>query len=78
MIPRGEVGLIFASIGLSTHIIDDALYAAIIFVVILTTFITPPLLKLIAGNLGSKGGLETASLPESPALVTGNTFSDTS
>ena len=48
MIPRGEVGLIFASIGLSTHVINEALYASIVFVVIATTFITPPLLKLVA------------------------------
>jgi len=45
MIPRGEVGLIFASIGLTRNIITPAEYAAIIAVVIITTFITPPLLK---------------------------------
>jgi Kef-type K+ transport system membrane component KefB len=47
MIPRGEVGLIFASIGLTRSIITPAEYAAIIAVVIITTFITPPLLKLV-------------------------------
>ncbi len=46
MMPRGEVGLIFASIGLSSHIITNEVYAAILFVVAATTFITPPLLKL--------------------------------
>ena len=45
MIPRGEVGLIFASIGESKGIIGPPLYASIVFVVIVTTFITPPLLK---------------------------------
>ena len=48
MIPRGEVGLIFASIGLTTKVIDEPLYASIVFVVIVTTFMTPPLLKLVA------------------------------
>lgn len=48
MIPRGEVGLIFASIGISKGLIKDDLYSAIIFVVVVTTFITPPLLKVIA------------------------------
>ena len=48
MIPRGEVGLIFASIGLSTKVINEGLYASIVFVVIVTTFMTPPLLKLVA------------------------------
>jgi len=47
MLPRGEVGLIFASIGESRGIIGPPLYAAIVFVVIATTFITPPLLKLV-------------------------------
>ena len=46
MIPRGEVGLIFASIGLSKSIINSAEYSAIVAVVVFTTLITPPLLKL--------------------------------
>lgn len=45
MIPRGEVGLIFAAYGLSHQIISQQLYVAILLVVILTTFITPPILK---------------------------------
>jgi Kef-type K+ transport system membrane component KefB len=46
MIPRGEVGLIFASIGLSRGIIDSGEYASIVAIVVITTFITPPMLKL--------------------------------
>ncbi len=46
MIPRGEVGLIFASFGLTNQVISSALYSAIVAVVFFTTFITPPLLKL--------------------------------
>ncbi len=45
MIPRGEVGLIFAQIGLSSGAIDAPLYAAIVGMVIVTTFLAPPLLK---------------------------------
>ena len=45
MIPRGEVGLIFASIGRATGVLDGDLYAAIILVVLLTTIATPPLLR---------------------------------
>lgn len=48
MIPRGEVGLIFASIGLSRGIVSEGIYAAIIFVVVATTFVTPSLLKFSA------------------------------
>lgn len=50
MLPRGEVGLIFASIGLSKHIITSPIYAAIIIVVVVTTFITPPMLKFVASR----------------------------
>jgi len=45
MIPRGEVGLIFASIGKSIGVLDNAMFSSVIIVVILTTFITPPALK---------------------------------
>ena len=45
MIPRGEVGLIFAQIGLAAGIVDAGLYGAVVAMVIVTTFIAPPLLK---------------------------------
>jgi Kef-type K+ transport system membrane component KefB len=47
MMPRGEVGLIFASLGLSTLILTPDLYACLIVVVALTTFLPPLLLKWI-------------------------------
>jgi len=47
MIPRGEVGLIFASIGLSLKVFDASLYAAVLMVVVVTTLITPPILARI-------------------------------
>jgi Kef-type K+ transport system membrane component KefB len=50
MIPRGEVGLIFANIGLTLvvrgeRIIDSGTYSAVVIMVMLTTLITPPALK---------------------------------
>jgi Kef-type K+ transport system membrane component KefB len=45
MIPRGEVGLIFAQIGLTSKLISGGLYSAVALMVMLTTFITPPLLR---------------------------------
>lgn len=50
MIPRGEVGLIFANIGMSLsvqgeRIVDAATYSAVVVMVIVTTMITPPALK---------------------------------
>ena len=44
MIPRGEVGLIFAAIGSSLGVVDNNEYAMIVFMVLATTLITPPLL----------------------------------
>jgi Kef-type K+ transport system membrane component KefB len=45
MIPRGEVGLVFAGIGSASGVLSKPLEAAIIVMVILTTFIAPPLLR---------------------------------
>ncbi|WP_133127148.1 cation:proton antiporter [Legionella nagasakiensis] len=45
MIPRGEVGLVFASIGRKLGVMSDQLFSAIILMVIVTTLLAPPLLK---------------------------------
>ncbi len=45
MLPRGEVGLVFASIGRTLGVLSDDLFSAIILMVIVTTFIAPPWLK---------------------------------
>jgi Kef-type K+ transport system membrane component KefB len=47
MLPRGEVGLIFAGVGLGRGIIDQGQYGAILVVAALTTLASPILLKLI-------------------------------
>ena len=47
MIPRGEVGLIFAQMGLATHVFDEALFSAVTLMVIVTTLLAPPLLKAL-------------------------------
>jgi Kef-type K+ transport system membrane component KefB len=46
MMPRGEVALIFAGIGREHGILTPSLYAAILGVILLTTLVTPPALKL--------------------------------
>lgn len=51
LIPRGEVGLIFASIGKSVGVLDAHLFAVVIVVVILTTLVTPPLLTNIISRM---------------------------
>ncbi len=62
MIPRGEVGLIFAGIGLTLtvggeRIIDEAIFSAVVIMVIVTTMITPPILKwsMTRGEPPSRG-----------------------
>jgi Kef-type K+ transport system membrane component KefB len=62
MIPRGEVGLIFANVGLTLvvrgeQIIDAATYSAVVIMVMLTTLVTPPALKwsLARGARSAKG-----------------------
>jgi len=47
MVPRGEVGLIFAAIGLTAGILSGATYSAILIMVILSTFVVPPVLKVL-------------------------------
>ena len=73
MIPRGEVGLIFAAIGLANGVLDADQYGALILVVLLTTLMTPPLLRWrlgrTAGEMSGKvSGKETGEVAaEAPA-----------
>lgn len=60
MIPRGEVGLIFAGIGLTLmvkgeRILDEAVFSAILIMVIVTTIVTPPLLQWSFARAARKG-----------------------
>jgi Kef-type K+ transport system membrane component KefB len=47
MVPRGEVGLIFATIGKSLGVIDNKNFSILIVVLILTTLVTPPILTYL-------------------------------
>jgi Kef-type K+ transport system membrane component KefB len=47
MIPRGEVGLIFVSVGATSGILPAATQAGVVVMVIFTTFLAPPLLRLV-------------------------------
>ena len=61
MVPRGEVGLIFASFGLSAGLIAKDMYSALLLVIIITTFLGPLLLGIFFRD---KNG------SESPAVAT--------
>ncbi|MDR3620808.1 MAG: cation:proton antiporter [Paludisphaera borealis] len=61
MIPRGEVGLIFAQMGLDQGVFDAGMFGGVTLMVIVTTFLAPPLLKLL---LTSKNGGRIDEEPE--------------
>ncbi|MBZ5528849.1 MAG: cation:proton antiporter [Acidobacteriia bacterium] len=46
MVPRGEVGMVVAQIGLGLSVISSEVYAVVVFMVVATTLVTPLLLKL--------------------------------
>ena len=65
MVPRGEVGLIFAQMGLASGAIDASVFGAIMIMVLVTTFVTPPALAAIARtergiplDLPGEGGID--------------------
>ena len=51
MIPRGEVGMVVAQIGLGFQVITEDVYAIVVFMAIGSTVVAPPLLKLSYRNL---------------------------
>ena len=60
LVPRGEVGLIFAQLGLAAGVLTNERFGALMLMVIVTTFLTPPLLSLIA----TRGTPDEASAPD--------------
>jgi Kef-type K+ transport system membrane component KefB len=71
MVPRGEVGLIFAAIGaklvLDGHpIIESPVYSAVVVMVAVTTLVTPPILKIVLERGAQRQGDD--STPEVPAV----------
>jgi Kef-type K+ transport system membrane component KefB len=50
MVPRGEVGLIFARMGLTTGALTPELFGGLMIMVIGTTFVTPPWLAWLSGT----------------------------
>jgi Kef-type K+ transport system membrane component KefB len=54
MVPRGEVGLIFAAIGKQLEVISDMVFSVVVIMVILTTLLTPPILTFLLKRMGKK------------------------
>ncbi|OFH98057.1 Na(+)/H(+)-K(+) antiporter GerN [Clostridium acetireducens DSM 10703] len=68
MISRGEVALIVADIGIAAGFMKEAYFAPIILVVIVTTLITPILLKVVYSNKDSKNTKVTEQFSEETAM----------
>ena len=77
MIPRGEVGLIFAGIGatlilpnaggISEPVVGPTTFGAIVIMVIITTLVTPPALKWSLGRKVGRSRRQEQRLSEPPA-----------
>src|SRR5204863_1069300 len=68
MIPRGEVGLIFANIGLGLtvhgeRIVDERIFAAVVVAVMMTTLVTPPALKWRLTRVARRRAAEAVTAP---------------
>jgi len=61
MVPRGEVGLIFAQMGVAAGVLAGGEFGAVIAMVVVTTFLTPPWLGRIAGEPPSGYGDDETS-----------------
>jgi Kef-type K+ transport system membrane component KefB len=60
MLPRGEVSLVFANLGLSLGLLDAATYAALVTVILLTTLVTPALLRRRLGKVAAASAQQPA------------------
>jgi Kef-type K+ transport system membrane component KefB len=54
MVPRGEVGLVFASVGLATGVLSGVTHTAVVIMVMFTTFVGPLLLSLMLRSKPTK------------------------
>lgn len=56
MVPRGEVGVVIASLGLAAGVFDERIYAVIVAMSLLTAMVTPPVLALLLRDRHSDAG----------------------
>jgi len=59
MVPRGEVGMIVAQIGLGYGILTRNSYAVIVFMSVATTIVAPPLIKIAYRSAAARGAAES-------------------
>jgi Kef-type K+ transport system membrane component KefB len=54
MIPRGEVGMVVAQLGLAMSAISQSVYSVVVFMSVATTMVAPPLIKIAYAGVGPK------------------------
>jgi Kef-type K+ transport system membrane component KefB len=64
MVPRGEVGLIFAQMGLTSGVLSTGMFSAITLMVMVTTFLAPPLLKILFPPIGQPSRMPPSGISE--------------
>jgi Kef-type K+ transport system membrane component KefB len=70
MVPRGEVGIIVASIGQSTGVIDGQLFAVVVSMSVITTLIVPPVLRrLVPRERAGPDAVEAAGRASRPTVA---------
>jgi Kef-type K+ transport system membrane component KefB len=57
MIPRGEVGIVVAQIGLAMAVISEQFFASVLFMAVATTLIAPPLIKIFFAEDANNDGI---------------------
>jgi len=72
MVPRGEVGIIVAQIGLSLAVIGPELYGVVLFMAVATTLIAPPFLKLLYA--GEPAAQQEIGPPDAGGIVASEDF----
>jgi Kef-type K+ transport system membrane component KefB len=64
MIPRGEVGIVVAQIGLGMAVISEQFFAAVLFMAVATTLIAPPLIKVFFAEDNNADGAVDEFVPD--------------
>lgn len=60
MVPRGEVGLIFADIGRREGLLSEGVFSAVLIMVMFSTLIVPPVLKWVFSHRGERAAAAPA------------------
>jgi Kef-type K+ transport system membrane component KefB len=58
MVPRGEVGVVIASLGLAAGVFNNRMYAIIVAMSLLTAMVTPPVLAWLLKRADREGGTQ--------------------